>query len=745
MSVSRIPSSFALLLPLAIACATESAGGGPSSTQPPAGAQAAPPVAEAEVEVDERPPVPLDQWRTVKQEGEAATREAELETRIAKCRAFVKTHPDHQTTGTVLESLADSLVEKGGFDPAELAGCLEAKAALADDSALPSELVERYHLKHDLPIDSGLRLLDLSRQRLAADEKELALEKDERNRKWMALYLAYQRANTHAFEARLQLRAGKLDEAMRALERGHAESTKLAKDILVRDAQGKTVRTLAAGVLEELHVLTAEVHHRKGDQEAARESLAQALGFSDDLEIRGTYDRLHDQLGLATGAQQVVTAAAQPAQEFALKDLAGKTVKLSDLRGKVVLVTFWATWCGPCKKEMPELQKFQKEHADKGVEVLAVNIDDFNSRSKIEPFLKENDLRVRVLLEDPAQLTGYDYSGIPALYVIDREGRIAHARTGYDAQLKEKLAHEIKAIVETKGATPRELLTIEQAPAGWGVLWKQPVSGDARALAVAAPLGGKAKGEVAAIGREGLLRWAADGKALPTKPLTGWSRSLHVTDLDGDGKREFIVGGWQDVKVLDHQGEVYWEHEGKGMVTVAAHHDLDGNGFQELVLQDGERVVAMKAVPDPMWTSAPFQQLEAVRVDPAGGLVVQANGELVRLSARGKVVERGGKAPEGRKLSGRLDGPDGPLDVFEGEWDPSPVLDRDVDGDGHDDVIVAGRQGVIVYDHTGQPLLRVRSHDVGITTAFGDLDGKPGDELALFVEHYGLVVLGRSG
>jgi hypothetical protein len=117
----------------------------------------------------------------------------------------------------------------------------------------------------------------------------------------------------------------------------------------------------------------------------------------------------------------------------------------------------------------------------------------------------------------------------------------------------------------------------------------------------------------------------------------------------------------------------------------------------------------------------------------------------VKLSARGKITARGAKAPEGRKLSGRVETPEGPLDYFEGEWDPSPMLDHDVDGDGRDDVVVAGRQGVIVYDPSGQPILRVRSHDVGITAAVGDLDGKPGEELALFIEHYGLVVLGPQG
>ncbi|MCA9706948.1 MAG: redoxin domain-containing protein, partial [Myxococcales bacterium] len=737
MPTLRTRSLLPLLFPLTVACSTELAGGD-ATPQPPGQAGAAPEASAdvAAVEVDDRPPVPLDQWRDVKKEGEAAARVADLEQRIEKCRAFVKAHPEHQATADVLESLSDALIEKGGFDPAELAGCLEAKAELEDESSLPTELVERYHLKHDLPTESGLRLLALSRERLDQDEKELALESDERRREWMELRIAYQRAKTHGFEARLHLRDGKVDLAMDALERAQAETTKLAKDIQLRDADGKPVRTMAAGVLEELFVLSAEAHKRKGDEAAAREALSQALGFMNDIEVRRMYDQLRDSLQVGKGDEQEVTAAAQAAQKFELEDLKGKKVKLEDYRGKVVLVTFWATWCGPCKKEMPELQKFQEANKDKGVEVLAINIDDFNSRSKIKPFLDKNNLDVKVLLEKPEQLTDYNYQAIPALYVVDREGKIAHARTGYDPQLKEKLQNEIAAIVESKkGNSGRELLTIEQAPAGWGVRWKQPVNGDVRAVAVASAAKGQ-PGEVGAVGREGLLRWAADGKALGAKPLAGWTRSLDATDLDGDGKREWIVGGWQDVKVLDHTGELYWEHSGDGMVTVSGHHDLNGDGFQELILQEGDRVVAMKAVPDPMWTSAPFKELEAVHVDPKGGLVVQADGELIELSARGKIESRGKKAPEGRTLSGRIATPDGTVDVYEGKWDPTPVLDHDVDGDGEDDVVVAGRQGLIVYDRQGKPLLRVRSHDVGLTVAVGDLDGKAGDEVVIFVEHY---------
>ena len=745
MPAHRSRSILSLLLPVAVACSGEIASGD-ATPQAPGQADAAPAPADtvAAIEVDERPPVPLDQWRDVKKEGEEASRIADLEQRIEKCRVFVKDHPDHQATGDVLESLSDALVEKGGFDPAELAGCLEAKAELEDESSLPTELVERYHLKHDLPIDSGLRLLSLSRKRLEQDEKELVLENDERRREWMELRIAYQRAKTYAFEARLHLRDKKVEPALAALERGHAETTKLAKDLSFRDAKGKEQRTMAGGVLEELYVLSAEALHRKGDDEGARAALGNALGFLSDLEMRGMYDQLRDTLQVGSGQDQLVTAAAQPAQNFKLKDLKGKKVQLSDYKGKVVLVTFWATWCGPCKKEMPELQKFQEANRDKGVEVIAINIDDFNSRSKIKPFLDKNNLgNVKVLLEEPEQLTDYNYRGIPALYVIDREGKIAHARTGYDPQLKEKLAHEIKAIVEAKkGDSGRDLLTIEQAPAGWGVRWKQPVSGDLSAVAVASVPG--KPGELGAIGRNGLVRWAADGKELGSKPLAGWTRSLDSTDLDGDGKREWIVGGYRDVKVLDHTGELYWEHKGDGMVTVAGHHDLNGDGFQEILLQEGDRVVAMKAVPDPMWTSAPFKELESVKIDPTGGLVVQADGELFELSPRGEIKSKDTKAPEGRTHSGRIDTPEGTVDVFQGKWDPAPELQHDIDGDGQDDVVVAGRHGVIVYDREGQPLLRVRSHDVSIKVAVGDLDGKAGDEVVLFVEHYGLVVLGKS-
>ena len=695
----------------------------------------------AAVVVDTRRPVPLAKWREIKQAGEAA---AQLtgDARIEQCREFARQHPEHQVNVVVLEALADALIEKGGFDVAELVGHVAALARLKPQAKAPIELVERYHLKHRLPTAAGLALLELARERLAQEERELALIDDEHWREASARRIAHERARTQVAEARLHLHDGAIDRGLQAVARGHAETDKLVKDIALVDAAGTSRGTLAAGVLEELHVLEAELRHQMGDDAAARVALARALGVVGDVELRATYERLRGALGLG-GADRIVTAAAQPAQDFALKDLQGKTVRLSDYRGKVVLVTFFATWCGPCKQEMPLLQKFRAAHRDQGVEVLAISIDDYNSRSQLAPFLAQHHLDLPVLLEQPEQLTRYNYSGVPALYVIDRAGDIAHARTGYDPQLADKLEHEIKAIVERDGGGGRKLLTIEQAPAGWGVRWQRPVGGDLRVASVAPPLG-DAGGEIGVIGREGLMRWSADGEPLPAKPVAGWVQSLEATDLDGDGKREWIVGAWGDVKVLDHTGELYWEHTGKGMIQVAGHRDLDGDGSQELLLRDGDRVVAMKAVPQPMWTSASFKDLEAVRVDPNGAVVLQSDGELVQIGARGEVTRGGLAAPKGRTLSGRLAVGDSAVDLFQGAWDPLPTIDRDLDGDGRNDIVVGNHAGVVVYDPQGQPLLRVRSHDVGVQVAIGDVDGKPGAEVVLLVEHYGIVVLGAQ-
>ncbi len=696
------------------------------------------------VVVDETPPTKLEAWRKLDETGKAAVRTTELGKRIEACKAWVAANPKHEGRGAVLAALTDAIVEKGGFDPAELAGYVEQRAELDEYAAsLPLDLVRDYHVKHGLPAKSGLALLELARTRMAEAWQDLELETNERSRKWGEIRLHGQAMRSWLLAARLHRAAG--DPALALSDLGEAEhsASKLGSDMVLVDGAGKTVHALATGGLDELHVLTAAVQLELGKEPAAKAALARAVGFLDDVELRKLYERTRDALGMKSGDDQVVKAELADAPKFVLEDLDGKKVELAKLRGKVVVLAFFATWCGPCKRELPALQKFARTHADKDVVLLAVSIDDFSARGKIRPFLRENDLDLRVLLEKPEQLAGFDYgSGIPALYVIDREGKIAHARTGFDPDLERKLSAELREIVEGKRAAGRELLTVDVAPAGFAPRWRMPISGDVSAIAVASA-GEHGAGELAVVGRDGLVRYSATGQRLGAEPLTGYVFSLDATDLDGDGGREWVVAGWPDLKVLDAKGKPYWSQSLSQPGGVDAVVDLDGDGFSELVARAGDRIVAYKSVPDVLWRSRPLAKLEAVAAVPGGGLLAQADGRLVELDPRGNVRAKGREAPEGRVLVGRVKRGAAQLDLFRSESAPKAILGHDVDGDGRDDIVVTDREGVVAYDLEGNTILRMRAHDVGIETAVGDLDGKPGAELALSVQHFGVVVLGR--
>jgi peroxiredoxin len=120
----------------------------------------------------------------------------------------------------------------------------------------------------------------------------------------------------------------------------------------------------------------------------------------------------------------------KPAPEFALKDADGKTVKLSDYKGKVVLLNFWATWCGPCKMEIPWFIDFEKEYKDKGFAVLGVAMDD-DGWDAVKPYLEEKKVNYRVVLGNDQVAEQYGGVGsLPTSILIDRDGRIATVHVG---------------------------------------------------------------------------------------------------------------------------------------------------------------------------------------------------------------------------------------------------------------------------------------------------------------------------
>ncbi len=118
------------------------------------------------------------------------------------------------------------------------------------------------------------------------------------------------------------------------------------------------------------------------------------------------------------------------APDFSLKDVNGALVRLTDYRGKVVLLNFWATWCGPCKIEIPWFMEFEQKFKDQGFAVLGVSMDE-DGWDAVKPYIADKKINYRVVMGDDS--VGNLYGGIaslPTTFLIDREGAVAATHVG---------------------------------------------------------------------------------------------------------------------------------------------------------------------------------------------------------------------------------------------------------------------------------------------------------------------------
>lgn len=132
---------------------------------------------------------------------------------------------------------------------------------------------------------------------------------------------------------------------------------------------------------------------------------------------------------VAASAQLTQTPPQAPDTKFLT--LEGKTVSLSDFKGKVVLLDFWATWCGPCRMEMPTLQKVQDALGSKGLVIVGISLDK-NPPLQVPPFLKKLGISYRNLADNPQDpcVRKWNVARIPKMYLIDRKGRIVREWLG---------------------------------------------------------------------------------------------------------------------------------------------------------------------------------------------------------------------------------------------------------------------------------------------------------------------------
>jgi peroxiredoxin len=132
-------------------------------------------------------------------------------------------------------------------------------------------------------------------------------------------------------------------------------------------------------------------------------------------------------------------------KDFALKDLDGKTVRLADYQGKVVLLEFWATWCGPCKQSMPELQRLYDEYQDRGFELIAVSLDE--SVSAVRTFVEEYRLSFTVVIDDADVNSAYGVFSIPTTFILDKSGQVVRKHLGFAPGLFDSFSEEIEALL----------------------------------------------------------------------------------------------------------------------------------------------------------------------------------------------------------------------------------------------------------------------------------------------------------
>jgi len=135
-----------------------------------------------------------------------------------------------------------------------------------------------------------------------------------------------------------------------------------------------------------------------------------------------------------------------PAHDFTLKSQSGENIRLKELAGQVVLLNFWASWCGPCRKEMPKLEDLHQKYKDLGVTILGINIDENPELSK--KILKDVSINFQVLYDPESQVSSrYNIEAMPATFLVDKKGDFRFRHNGYLAGYEDTYDQQIKLLI----------------------------------------------------------------------------------------------------------------------------------------------------------------------------------------------------------------------------------------------------------------------------------------------------------
>lgn len=134
------------------------------------------------------------------------------------------------------------------------------------------------------------------------------------------------------------------------------------------------------------------------------------------------------------------------AQDFTLPSRSGENVRLNELAGQVVLVNFWASWCGPCRKELPKLEELHAKYKDLGVTILGINIDE--SRELSQKLLKDVEVSFPILYDHDNKVSEpYDIKAMPSTFMIDKSGNFRYLHLGYLDGYEVAYENQIKSLL----------------------------------------------------------------------------------------------------------------------------------------------------------------------------------------------------------------------------------------------------------------------------------------------------------
>jgi peroxiredoxin len=135
-----------------------------------------------------------------------------------------------------------------------------------------------------------------------------------------------------------------------------------------------------------------------------------------------------------------------PAPAFQLNSNGGKPISLASLKGQVVLVNFWATWCGPCRKEMPILEQLNKQYGRRGVTLIGVNVEP--DASAVTDWLRSTPVSFPILFDVEGKVSSlYQVEGMPNTVILDRKGTVRYIHRGYQAGAENEYQDQIRALI----------------------------------------------------------------------------------------------------------------------------------------------------------------------------------------------------------------------------------------------------------------------------------------------------------